>query len=65
MKQEGATHCVVTVPRTFVQAICGEYMNDRTFWYQPGEFIKQHDWIHYCPDCLEHPDLPLLLLGAA
>jgi hypothetical protein len=60
---QDVTHCVVMVPRTFVQAICGVHMNDRTFYHLPAEFIKQHSWKSYCQDCVDHEDLPLLLLG--
>lgn len=60
---QGTVHCVVEYPRTFVQAICGEYMNADTYWANPSKFMMQFSWAQYCPDCMAHPDLELHLLG--
>jgi hypothetical protein len=67
MKREllDVTHCAVMGRSgTYVQSICGDYMNDLTFYHLPSEFIKQHPTFRYCQKCVDHEDLPLLLLGA-
>lgn len=61
-------HCLPT--RGSKKTLCGIYMDYINSWDYPVTFVQQNVGSKFvgsypkCPECAEHPDLPMLVLGA-